>query len=246
MNLSYVEQYFADLLSVLQMRNQESQKIDLISHAIPNRPYPQGFVNSSRSIPVSPNIWFVGTANRDETTKDIADKTYDRAHILELPERHPPASDGSKAINPPLKVSFRSFQAVVRKSIDDNVYQGDVKSAWNFLEGIRPFMNRRFGIGYGSRLEKQVEQYLPIIRACGGNWAEAVDDILAMRILRKIRDRYEIQNSDLEELHRNIEVNWKKNIQGKLEVDDGLSVSINIIKDEQNKKRNRLAEEQAI
>lgn len=38
------------------------------------------------SAPAIPqNVWFVGTANHDETTKDFADKTYDRAHVMKLP-----------------------------------------------------------------------------------------------------------------------------------------------------------------
>ena len=35
------------------------------------------------------NVWFIGTANNDETTMGFADKTYDRAFILELPDNKP-------------------------------------------------------------------------------------------------------------------------------------------------------------
>ena len=37
-------------------------------------------------IKIPDNVWFIGTANHDETTVTFAPKTYDRANILEMPK----------------------------------------------------------------------------------------------------------------------------------------------------------------
>ena len=50
----------------------------------PVEPAPANLRNG-RTLTIPQNVWFVGTANHDETTKDFADKTYDRAHVMELP-----------------------------------------------------------------------------------------------------------------------------------------------------------------
>jgi 5-methylcytosine-specific restriction endonuclease McrBC GTP-binding regulatory subunit McrB len=78
MNLSRPEQYFADFLSKL-----EQDAPELILNTDLERPSPQLFKKNDTLI-IPPNVWFVGTANQDETTLEFADKTYDRAHVMEL------------------------------------------------------------------------------------------------------------------------------------------------------------------
>ena len=84
MNLSHPEQYFAEFISKLEQPSRARQ-IELTTEAV--EPAPRLF-QEGRILPLPRNVWFVGTANHDETTKDFAPKTYDRAHIMELP-RHP-------------------------------------------------------------------------------------------------------------------------------------------------------------
>ena len=84
MNLSHPEQYFADLLSALE-QEPEQQRLVLMTAAVASAP--ECMADGGKKLPLPPNVWFVGTANHDETTKDFADKTYDRAHVMELP-RH--------------------------------------------------------------------------------------------------------------------------------------------------------------
>ena len=44
-------------------------------------------LRDGRKILVPSNVWFIGTANHDETTNELADKTYDRAHVMTLPKQ---------------------------------------------------------------------------------------------------------------------------------------------------------------
>ncbi|MBR6507130.1 MAG: hypothetical protein IKT37_05975, partial [Clostridia bacterium] len=41
-------------------------------------------------------------------------------------------------------------------------------------------------VSFGNRIMRQTEAYVPIMIACGGTETEALDDILARKILRKL------------------------------------------------------------
>jgi len=241
LNLSYPEQYFADLLSALQMKERADRKIDLIPQAPANRPYPRLFINDNRSILIPDNVWFIGTANRDETTKDIADKTYDRSHILELPNQHPPMQTGPVTTSASF-VSVTELQSFFSRSQKDPKYQKDVTAAWEFLEHVQPTFSE-LGIGWGNRMKGQLEMYLPVVVACGGKWYEAADDLFATKILRKIRDRYEILPEDITRLRLTMDKAWKLTSTS-ISVEDAFDRSIRIIEDEDMKK-DRMRAEQA-
>ena len=40
-------------------------------------------------LPIPQNVWFIGTANTDESTYEITRKVYDRAQVLQFDERLP-------------------------------------------------------------------------------------------------------------------------------------------------------------
>ena len=84
MNLSRPEQYFAEFLSALEKNNPEERLISLSETSLPNAP---AMLAEGRKIRVPANVWFIGTANHDETTNELADKTYDRAHVMTLPKQ---------------------------------------------------------------------------------------------------------------------------------------------------------------
>ena len=48
------------------------------------------------------------------------------------------------------------------------------------------FLTERFRITYGNRIRRQMEEYVPVYLACGGTEEEAVDDMLAKKVLRKL------------------------------------------------------------
>jgi hypothetical protein len=43
-----------------------------------------------------------------------------------------------------------------------------------------------FRISFGNRIMRQIEEYVPVMIACGGTQNDALDDILARKILRKL------------------------------------------------------------
>jgi hypothetical protein len=204
MNLSHPEQYFADLLSALE-QNPEHQRLTLMS--APVKEAPLQLVDQGKKLKVPQNVWFVGTANHDETTRDFADKTYDRAHVMELP-RH---KETFEAIRHPYKAPI-SMDAL-RQAFDNakNRHEKQSKQAYRFLqESFADPLAKRFRVGWGNRLERQMNDYIPVVMDAGGTVGEAMDHILATKLLRKIRDRHDNRPQDILELRETIQLEWSK------------------------------------
>ena len=200
MNLSRPEQYFADFLSKLE---QEQPKLKLDTDL--NRPSPQLFIDGNQ-LNVPDNVWFIGTANQDETTLEFADKTYDRAHIMDLERRHEPFHLPDQ-IDPQYPISYHTLTQVFERA--QNHYQAQVQDAKDFLNiTLQELLERRFRIGWGNRLESQMERFIPVVIAAGGSLGEAVDHILATKILRKVRDRYDIPVTDFRDLKDTLTQEW--------------------------------------
>ena len=201
MNLSHPEQYFSDLLSALELQP-EDRRLVLMTHSVESAPLL--FIEGSK-LPVPPNVWFVGTANHDETTMDFADKTYDRAHVMQFPERPEPF----KVSGPPprLPVSFDAFQKAFDEAIQQHKKSAD--KAINFLDlEVRDSLANCFQVGWGPRLERQMHRYVPVVVAAGGTVGEATDHMLAMRLLRKLKNRHDNRPEHIEELKKRIKESW--------------------------------------
>ena len=202
MNLSYPEQYFSDLLSALELPT-EDRRLVLMPH--PVNPAPALFIEG-RKLRIPPNVWFIGTANHDETTMDFADKTYDRSHVMEFPHRPEPF-----VVNEPSPRSPLSFSAL-KKHFDDAI-ERRTKSAEETIEflkeTVREPLENRFDIGWGPRLERQIRRYVPVVVAAGGTVGEATDHMLAMRLLRKLKNRHDNRPEHLEALRQRIGESWR-------------------------------------
>lgn len=202
MNLSRPEQYFADFLSKLE---QDSPELRLNTDL--ERLSPKLFKNKDTLI-VPPNVWFIGTANQDETTLEFADKTYDRAHIMELERKH----ESFDIPNRPLarqSISYRMLTDAFKEA--QRQHRQKAAEAFQFLnETLSELLETKFKIGWGNRLERQIAHYIPVVIAAGGSLTEATDSILATKILRKIRDRHDTQPKDLTDLKDTIETYWSE------------------------------------
>lgn len=107
MNLSRPEQYFAEFLSAMEMG--ESDRWINLMESGPAQGGPK-HLRDGRDIKLMPNVWFIGTANHDETTNAFADKTHDRAFVLELPRQESPEA-GLRRLKP-VTWSYQSLGSV--------------------------------------------------------------------------------------------------------------------------------------
>ncbi|HWQ93475.1 MAG TPA: AAA family ATPase, partial [Clostridia bacterium] len=200
MNLSHPEHYFADFLSALEQR-QADQRISLLTAKVDGAPQ---LFEESRWLRIPDNVWFIGTANHDETTKDFADKTYDRSHVMQFP-RHPKAFKVD-AQNAPLPVTVAALLNAFQKARES--HQDAYGRAKGFLEASLAEMLAKLGIGWGNRLDRQMQCFIPVVISCGGSLGEAADHLLATKLLRKLQGRFDIGAGQLKEFREHLLKAW--------------------------------------
>ncbi|MFJ7627562.1 hypothetical protein ACIQZN_13820 [Streptomyces sp. NPDC097595] len=196
MNLSHPEQYFSGVLSALAIKDRPS--LALTTAPVRN---PADLIIDGTHLAVPDNVWFIGTANHDETTVGFADKTYDRAFVLELPWQHPDVPETAPAFPEPLghqalTQSFDRAQATYGAQADGII--GFLDNHW------RDRLAEELRIGWGNRLERQIKQFAPVVVSAGGSPGEALDHLLATRILRSVRGRYDIHSDTLDALRADL------------------------------------------
>ncbi|MET7423601.1 AAA family ATPase [Dactylosporangium sp. NPDC005555] len=202
MNLAHPEQYFGTMLSVLENSVNRSGSLDLLTSPLDH--LPREF--DGNRLPLPPNVWFIGTANHDETTVAFADKTYDRAHVQELPSRHQPFQCSHRTEAGP--VSFAELVDLFNEAVD--THKVEVDRAKTLLDGsLRSFFSD-FGVGWGNRLERQLDRFLPVVVASGGTPAEALDHVVATKLVRKLEDRFGVQPDRLDTLADRIDQEWRR------------------------------------
>ena len=210
MNLSHPEQYFADFISAMEQVNSvsDSFEVDLLS-GIPNEIMDDKnrwpiYLNKERII-VPPNVWFIGTANHDETTMEFADKTYDRAHIMVMDKNTQKSNYDhvSKGAAHWAAADLRNaFNEAQVSSVGKN-YADWVKEQLNSLKDV---LKKEFNVSFGNRLERQIDNFVPVVCAAGGSKELALDHLIATKIIRrgKITGLFGVQKEALENLRTEI------------------------------------------
>lgn len=201
MNLAHPEQYFGSMLSILENAVTEQGHIDLLTSVLPG--LPKRF--SGSRLPLPRNVWFVGTANHDETTVAFADKTYDRAHVQELPPQHKPFEARRQGLADP--ISCRALESAFVEAGRDRV--NEVEKAKELLNKGLHGEFARFGVGWGNRFERQLERFAPVVLSGGGSLTEAMDHLVATKLVRKLEDRFGVRPEDLDQLADGVEKLWK-------------------------------------
>jgi hypothetical protein len=210
MNLSHPEHYFADMLSIMEETNPEKQ-ILTISDKVKDTPKLMfDLEEGGIGLKVPQNVWFIGTANHDETTLQFAPKTYDRANILEMPINIEAFKietvDFSKISI--LNNNFLDFFKSKKTSTETE------KKINNYLDSTFKNICIKLGIGWGNRLKKQIKLFVPVFEALEGNTASALDHIIASKILRSIKGRYDLQETILKEMKDELENGFKTIFKG--------------------------------
>lgn len=204
MNLSRIEYYFADLLSVLE-KPVEEWKIELISDYASITPNQDAWPKliSEGKLQICDNTWFVGTANRDDSTFMITDKVYDRSVVLTFDKK---GEKEKVSYAPPIKMNNEDFQKLLTRAERFT----DSKSETRFREMLRTLdeqVRELFQITFGNRIANQLEKFAPVYLACGGTVDEAVDVMFSRKVLRKLEGIYdENTKANLELLKDEIEL----------------------------------------
>ena len=180
MNIARVEYYFAEFLSLLELPNAEERLLTVVSDVWEDDPVQL----ENGCIKLPPNMWFVGTANNDDSTFAISDKVYDRAMIMNLDMKAEPFV-APRTSN--TRISAKQFEELAEAAMRE--YEVSARNLHR-IEELDKYLIEHFQITFGNRIMKQIKSYIPVYVACGGDELEALDDILSKKVLRKL----EMQN----------------------------------------------------
>ena len=176
MNIARVEYYFAEFLSLLELPNPEERYLDVVSDKWDTDPV--GLKDGRVKLPE--NMWFVGTANNDDSTFAISDKVYDRAMILDLDTK------SERFAAPPTEkspISAEQFERLVEGAQKEYaISRRNIKR----LEELDRYLIEHFHVTFGNRIMKQIRTYIPVYVSCGGDELRALDDILSKKVMRKL------------------------------------------------------------
>jgi hypothetical protein len=205
-NLSRPEQFFADFLSALE-QPMDARRLTLVNDPVNNAPR---LLIDGRHLPIPPNVWFIGTANHDESTAEFADKTYDRAHVMEMPRKTQAAQFEVQRRGPRNAISYARLEAAFNGAAE--AQSAAARKATDWLRGaaFAEDLQRRFRVGWGNRLENQLSRYLPVVVEAGGSIGEAMDHLLVTKVLRKLKDRHDVRADALKELDTKLRAAWEK------------------------------------
>lgn len=176
MNLARVEYYFASVLSILEMPNREEWTMEIVGDTWNDDPLHL----TGGKIRFPANLWFVGTANQDDSTFTITDKVYDRAMTIQLNAKGKPFNIESF---PPQQIALEHLEELFNAA--KNKYQVSQETLDKF-DKLDDFMISNFRLAFGNRILKQMLDFVPVYVACGGTELDGVDYILTYKILRKI------------------------------------------------------------
>ena len=175
MNIARVEYYFAEMLSILEMPRQEEWKVDIVTAVWDNDPC----LIEGGTVQITNNIWFVGTINNDDSTFAVADKVYDRAIPIDLDSR---ADAFECEMTDPVYISTdRLIELFDQAKQDYPISQENLDK----LELVNAYLIKNFRLAFGNRIMKQVRDYVPCFVGCGGTETQAIDFIVAKKVLRK-------------------------------------------------------------
>ena len=175
-NIARIEYYFAEFLSLQEIPDPSRRYLDVVADSWANDP--ERIVNGKILLP--DNMWFVGTANNDDSTFAISDKVYDRAAVIDLEKRSTPFACKAP---PPCHISYAELSKLFAKAKQTHEISPESRSK---LAELDLYLRDIFRVSFGNRIMKQIETYVPIMLACGGSEEDAIDDIIARKILRKL------------------------------------------------------------
>ena len=176
MNIARVEYYFAEFLSLLELPDTGARRLRVTSDSRPSDP--PLLIGGTLKLP--DNVWFAGTANNDDSTLAISDKVYDRAFVISLNSRSHPFTAPQTG---PAAISASDLSRLFDEAVLADPLSQEQKDR---LEELDRYLRAHLGITFGNRTMKQFQRFVPVFKAAGGSETDAVDAMVANKILRKM------------------------------------------------------------
>lgn len=161
-------------------------------------------LEKGKTISIPENVWFIGTANKDESTFEITDKVYDRAQVMNFKNR----AKGTK-INENIEkifIPYGTLKTLFNKAQKD--YTADCSNTIEIvINEIDSYLREQFKISFGNRILDQLYKFVPVYVAATFTKkpqnkdelnipiCEALDYQITNKVLRKLE--YVDMNQDL-------------------------------------------------
>lgn len=192
MNLSRIEYYFSDFLSLME-HEEDKRAIKLLNVGLyrteKGQKSPYLALTDGHTLKIPKNVWFIGTANRDESTFEISDKVYDRAHTMNFNKRAP------KVLyrHDPIEQRYLSVEAFVdlledaKRSVAFDLDSSPIVAQVEAL--LEPY-----NISFGNRVALQMEHFVRIYAACFAPSNAVIADALERILLSKVVSKLEFKH----------------------------------------------------
>ena len=152
MNISRVEYYFAEMLSILEMPNKDEWIVELVSSAWPDDP--KNIIEGKLKIPA--NVWYIGTINNDDSTFMVTDKVYDRAMPLDINDK----GQVFDALDIDAQdINYTYLENLFNEARDKNPISEDTLSKINEMDD---YVIKHFRIAFGNRIVAHMKKFVPL------------------------------------------------------------------------------------
>jgi hypothetical protein len=177
MNLARIEYYFADFLSIMEMPSMDEWIIEIVNTDLEGDPV---LLDHGKFL-IPKNVWFLGTANNDDSTFSITDKVYDRAMSMSLNKK-------TEVFEPEWDADsmYMDNDFFVKLFDDAKAKYSISEEALSKLAAIDKYMVQNFKISFGNRIMKQFRLFVPCYIGCGGEEYDALDHLITRKILHKL------------------------------------------------------------
>ena len=175
MNISRVEYYFAEMLSILEMPNRDEWIVELVPSAWKNDP--KRLLDGK--LKIAENVWYIGTINNDDSTFMVTDKVYDRAMPLDINDK---GEVFTPEDIPAQDINYSYVNNLFKQAIEEHAM---TKEVLDKIEEMDNYVIQHFRIAFGNRIVMHMKKFVPVYVACGGTEVSGVDYFIARKILRK-------------------------------------------------------------
>lgn len=197
MNLSRIEYYFSDFLSLME-NEPDKRELRLVNVALfrteRGKQIPYLGLTEGHTLKIPSNVWFIGTANRDESTFEISDKVYDRAHTMNFNKRAPKVTFYNEPVPKRflpvlnLEALFKNAKETVKFNLDSYPVIAEVESL------LAPY-----NISFGNRIAMQIENFVSIYASCFASSDSVIQTALEKILLSKVVCKLELKSVDNKE-----------------------------------------------
>lgn len=193
LNLSRIEYYFSDFLSL--MENEEDKRqiklLNTILCKLDENGNAEEYLALTRghTIKIPKNVWFVGTANRDESTFEISDKVYDRAHTMNFNKRAPRVLSATTPM-PQKYLSVETLLSLFEEA--ERIVDFRIESC-AVIHKVEELL-APYNISFGNRIANQIESFVKIYACCFSPTEQIIDEAVETILLSKVVSKLEYKN----------------------------------------------------